>query len=217
MSAVRTETWEMVHIHDQFRREFAAIPDLVRGVPAGNTARAAIVAHHARLVTDFLHNHHVTEDKLLWPKLLERCPDELDQDLIHRMEAQHARVAELITQIHSALQQWTTTGDTTDRDQVADLFEELNGPLDEHLREEEERILPLVEDHVTPEEWAALGKEGAAHIPMDRMMLMLGSMLAHEGPYTARVYASLPLPVRVLYRLRGRRAYTRYMRTLNGD
>lgn len=144
-------------------------------------------------------------------KLLERCPDELDQDLIHRMEAQHARVAELISEIHAMLQRWSATGEAAQRDRAAELFEELNGPLDEHLREEEQRILPLVEEHITPDEWAALGKEGHAAIPMDKKLLMLGSMLAHEGPYTARFYASLPLPVRVLYRVRGRRAYDLYM------
>jgi hypothetical protein len=106
MRAARTETWEMIHVHDQFRREFAAIPDLVRGVPDGDTARATIVASHAQLVTDFLHNHHGTEDKLLWPS----CSS--------------------VATIHST--------------RTADLFDELQLPLDEHLRDEEEHILPRV-------------------------------------------------------------------------
>lgn len=114
------------------------------------------------------------------------------------------------------LQQWRATGEAAKRDRAADLFKELNVPLDEHLREEEQRILPLVEENISPDEWAALGKEGQAAIAMDKKVLMLRSMLAHEGPYTARFYASLPLPVRVLYRLRGRRAYDRYMATLSG-
>ena len=84
----------MVVVHKVFRRELALIPRLVRAVAPGDTRRAAVVAGHARLVLGGLDMHHTGEDALLWPKLLER--DAPDSELIHRMEAQHHRVEELI-------------------------------------------------------------------------------------------------------------------------
>lgn len=216
MAQTRTDTWQMNYVHDQFRREFEQLPDLLRAVPAGDVTRAKIVGGHARLVTDFLHHHHQGEDEMLWPKLLSRCPDKLDQELIHRMESQHAHVSELIEQINALLPGWIASGNAADRDRLADLYNELQTPLDEHLREEEERVLPLVSEHISQEEWEQLGKANERSIPITKAMLMIGSMLEHQGPHTARFYAQLPLPLRAAYRLGGRRSYTRYQARLRG-
>lgn len=45
-SADRPDTWEMVIVHRVFRREFTRLPVLVRGVPAGDVARADVVLAH---------------------------------------------------------------------------------------------------------------------------------------------------------------------------
>jgi Hemerythrin HHE cation binding domain len=85
-----TNVHDMVVVHRVFRREFRLLPQLVRGVAPGNTARATVVAGHARRCLTGLHLHHSGEDDLLWPKLLERAAPETA--LIERMEAQHERV-----------------------------------------------------------------------------------------------------------------------------
>ena len=68
------DTREMVVVHTAFRREIGAAPGLVRGVAAGDRARAHVVGDHVGLLLEMLHHHHVGEDDLLWPKLLERVP-----------------------------------------------------------------------------------------------------------------------------------------------
>jgi Hemerythrin HHE cation binding domain len=85
-----TDVSDMYVVHRAFRREFGLMPPLIRAVQPGDTARAAVLARHARFILTGLHSHHTGEDELLWPRLLERCLP--DQELIHRMEGQHSQV-----------------------------------------------------------------------------------------------------------------------------
>ena len=52
-----TDVHDVVVVHRAFRREFTAVPGLVRAADAGDTGRAAVVAKHARLLLDALHLH----------------------------------------------------------------------------------------------------------------------------------------------------------------
>src|SRR5690349_4204126 len=92
---------DMVVVHRAFRRELRLLPELVRAVEPGNTARATVVADHARMILTGLHLHHSSEDDLLWPKLLERCPP--DAALVHRMEEQHERVEQALDRLGPAI------------------------------------------------------------------------------------------------------------------
>ncbi|RZK86051.1 MAG: hemerythrin domain-containing protein, partial [Rhodococcus sp. (in: high G+C Gram-positive bacteria)] len=95
----RPDTREMVVVHNCFRRQFAALPALVRGVPAGDTARAGEVVTYFEELATALHHHHTSEDDLLWPKLLDRAPT--DAALVLRMEEQHERISELLSRAQS--------------------------------------------------------------------------------------------------------------------
>ena len=75
-----TDVSDMYVVHRVFRREFVLIPQLVRQVAAGDTARAAVVGEHARLILLGLDIHHTGEDALLWPELLERDPPAAELD-----------------------------------------------------------------------------------------------------------------------------------------
>ena len=44
----RRLTSDMVLVHKVFRREFGMLPTLIGGVEPGDTARAAVIAAHAR-------------------------------------------------------------------------------------------------------------------------------------------------------------------------
>jgi len=59
----RPDVHEMVVIHRVFRREFSAIPHLVRRVADGDTARAGIIGGHLSLILAGLHMHHTGEDE----------------------------------------------------------------------------------------------------------------------------------------------------------
>ena len=96
---------EMLMLHDSFRREFALMPGLVRGVAAGDRGRAQVIAAHITYVSTILHHHHHGEDVYVWPLLLERCPGDC-APLIQVMEAQHEDIATIGREIDEGLRAW---------------------------------------------------------------------------------------------------------------
>lgn len=168
------DTHDMLLIHRLIRREIGALPALFRGA-AGDVPRAKLVAAHAREMLDFLHVHHTGEDELLWPVLRPRVS--LDAELLDRMAEQHAQIAEGVKAISGGLAGWAQTADAATGDQLAARLEATHAVLLAHLKEEEERILPLVAQHFSQAEWDALGKHGFAAIPGKRRLVILGHIL----------------------------------------
>jgi hemerythrin-like domain-containing protein len=118
-AAPGVDTREMIAVHSAFRREFRLAPALVRGVAPGDVTRAEVVADHLELIGTFLHHHHDGEDRLLWPKLLERVPAELTST-VELMERQHEGVHAVIEEMTATLARWRADAGQTDRDQLAD-------------------------------------------------------------------------------------------------
>ncbi len=210
-----TDVHDMVVVHRVFRREFRLVPQLVRAVAPGDTARAAVLARHARFLLQGLHLHHTGEDELLWPKLLDRCPP--DEALVHRMESQHSQVEQHTERLHAALDRWEAEARPAVTEEVASTFEALRTALFAHLEEEEREILPLAARHVTPEEWAELGQHGIARMDKADLPILFGAVMEEATPEErADMYASVPLIVRVLFRTVFVRRYRRYVRQVRG-
>ncbi|XVU24111.1 hemerythrin domain-containing protein [Actinoplanes sp. CA-054009] len=207
MTVTKTDTWDMIVVHRVFRREFRLLPGLVRAVAPGDTARAAVLADHLSSVALGLHHHHTTEDELVWPLLLARAS--MHTDLINRMEAQHERLHEPLARIEKILPSWRSSAGMADRDELADVIAEASVALDEHLADEEREILPIIEEHLTPAEWAAVGERGREVLPKGRMALIfLGALLEEATPEEERRFmAELPVAARLMWRLGGRRTY----------
>jgi iron-sulfur cluster repair protein YtfE (RIC family) len=205
-----TDVRDMYVVHRVFRREFGLIPRLIRRVAPGDTARAAVVAGHARLILGGLDMHHTGEDDLLWPKLLERATP--SADLIHRMEAQHHRVEELIAQLGSDLPRWEAEARPAVSEELASTFDALRVALLEHLDDEERHILPLAERHITPQEWAGLGEHGMAKVKKSELPILFGAMLEEAAPDERTMMLKIvPPPVRLLVRTVFAWQYRRYI------
>ena len=215
-TAPLTDVHDMVVVHRTFRREFRLIPELVRTVRAGDTARAAVLAAHARLVLGGLHMHHTSEDELLWPKLLERAAP--DAELIHRMEEQHERVHDALEAIGPALDRWEAEARPAVTEEVAAGFDALRIALLEHLDEEERHILPLAARHVTQAEWNQLGEHGASTVKLSQLPILFGSVAEEATPEEmVEIYSKVPPPVRLLLKTVLARRYRRYInRVRNG-
>ncbi|TFV74421.1 hemerythrin domain-containing protein [Blastococcus sp. CT_GayMR19] len=206
-----TDVHDMVVVHRAFRREFRLIPELVRAVPAGDTARAAVLAGHARMVLTGLHLHHTGEDVLLWPKLLERCTP--DAALVHRMEAQHERVDAAIQKLGPALTRWEAEARPAVTEEVGAGFDELRTALLEHLDDEEREILPLAARHITQAEWNQLGEHGQKEMRMKDLPILFGAVFEEATPEErAEMLGVVPAPVRFLLRTVFARRYERYIR-----
>ncbi|MGW0810580.1 hemerythrin domain-containing protein [Nonomuraea sp. NPDC002799] len=200
--------WEMVVVHRLFRRELKLAPELIRQVAAGDTGRTATLAAYLTELLDGLHHHHEAEDKLLWPLLLERVS--LEAELIAAMERQHESVAARIEELRPLLPVWRAGAGADVRDRVADTIRRLHDDLVVHLDQEEERILPLVREHITKPEWDALSEYGRSHLAKDRMLIQLGALLEDATPWERQAFLGLlPFPARVLWSLVGKRQYRR--------
>ncbi len=214
-ASTRPDTAEMVFVHNSFRRQFGALPGLVRGVGDGDRDRAGVVVDFLDELTAALHHHHEAEDELMWPLLLEKAP--MDSALILRMEEQHERIAELYHRARGDAEAFRSAPAPDVREALADTLTDLNAALGEHLRDEEVEILPLVERVMTVQEWQALGERGRAGIPKDRLAVFLGFLLLANSPERNRDFlASLPLPARIAWPLIGRRAFRREYRRVYG-
>jgi len=209
-SATLTDVHDMVVAHRAFRREFRLVPGLVRAVRPGDTARAAVIAAHGRMIVTGLHLHHTSEDLLLWPKLLERCPP--DAELVERMETQHERVHDAIERIGPALDRWEAEARPAVSEEVASAFEALHGVLVEHLDEEEREILPLAAHHLSQREWDELGEHGVKDMRKKDLPIMFGAV-AEEATSEERaaLFAVVPLPVRLLLKTVFAWQYRRYV------
>jgi hemerythrin-like domain-containing protein len=209
----RPDTHDMYVVHRVFRRESALMPRLVRAVRPGDTARARRVAEHFRGYALGLHHHHTGEDELIWPLLLARV--DLEAELVLRMEEQHARVAAGLETVTALLPSWERTASPADGERIAVALEEHASALAEHLTDEENHLLALIEEHLTVAEYGALNERFAAETPKDKLLFFLGALLEEATPEeTADITRNLPLPAQLAWRLFGKRRYARQTREL---
>ena len=84
-----------------------------------------------------------------------------------------------------------------------------------HLLREVVEVIPVAERVVTADEWKAMGDHSAGAIPTSRLLPQLGMLLANSNPEDReRFYAELPLFIKVLWRVVGRRQYAKQFRQL---
>lgn len=206
------DTQDMVVIHRIFRRGFPMLAELARGVPERDTAWAASLGAHVDFLLNGLHHHHTAEDDHLWPRLLERTRP--DGELVARMEQQHKVVAGHVEHVRRVLPGWRADPSGAE---LPDALDELALALAQHLDEEEAEILPLIRTHITVAEWQQLGDEAFAKFTDDEKLIALGQLLDVTSPDEAALFlGELPLFVRLMWALSGRRRYRRYMEKVSG-
>jgi hemerythrin-like domain-containing protein len=212
-SAAPARTEEMAVIHRIFRRGFPMVTELVRQTPTGATARSEPIAEHLDFLLNGLHNHHSGEDENIWPRLLERAAPQAE--LITRMEKQHEVVAERTERVRTCLETWRRTA--ADGEAVATALDDFTVALVEHLDEEEAHVVPLIRAHITAEEWTRFGQETFEKFTDPEKLIATGTLEEVATPEEAAWFMSdLPLPIKLMWRLVGRRKYARYMQRVQG-
>jgi hemerythrin-like domain-containing protein len=207
---------EMLIVHDVFRREFALVPGLVRGVAAGDLDRAQIVGDHIQGATSVLHTHHVLEDDNVWPLLLDRCGESV-APLVELMEGQHHQIATLIPQVDEALSVWRDSPTVESRQALLDVLDRLIPALKDHLSTEEEHVVPLMEQHITAAEWKDLLEKESAAVDPEHLPLMLG-MLMYEGDPESieQIIAAMSADTRAVIGQLAAPAFTAHSRRVHG-
>jgi hypothetical protein len=205
-----TDVRGMIMAHDAFRWSLLPAPALVRGVATGDVRRAAVVARHVETTLAILEGHHTSEDDLLWPRLLERVPEEL-APVVHLMESQHEQVHHHLEETRSLLPRWRAGAAAADRDRLGTATDALVEVLVEHMAAEEQHLLPLAARSVSEAEWAELGERGMRKIPFGFLPTAFGIMRHVGDPaIVAADLAKAPLPIRTWLRLSADRAFRRY-------
>jgi hemerythrin-like domain-containing protein len=210
------DTSVMPTLHTFFRRELRLASGVIRGVAESDRARAEVVCDHLEYVTRALHHHHSIEDELMWPRLLDRVPEDL-ASIVHLMESQHEQVDALIQEIRSLFPTFRATADAGSRDRLAELFDTLHAHLVEHLDAEEERLLPIAARTLTQAEWDEMGEAGRTGTPRKEMALTLG-MYQYEGDprVIAGMLAEAPAPVRWVVPKLSKRAFRKHSLRVHG-
>ena len=86
-----------------------------------------------------------------------------------------------------------------------------------HLDEEEQVVVPLIDRHLTEAEWQEVGERGFQKFTPAQRWIATGQMVEVATPEeVAMMFDKLPPPVKVLWRLIGKRKYRRYITSVRG-
>jgi len=212
-TAQASDPWEMALIHRLIRRGFEQAREAV--LAPGAAARADAVGEYVGFHLDGLQAHHSTEDEFIWPALHERAS--MSGALIRRMEEQHSGLHDALDTTRRELTAWEASATTQGSAELAEALGTVADRLTEHLTEEERDVVPLIAAHITQDEWDHVGKVAFSKFTPKQRFIAMGEMLAAAGPTeAARMLAGIPAPIRVIWRLVGRRRYERLMADVRG-
>lgn len=208
-----SDPWEMALIHRLIMRGFERAKEFV--LAPGSATRAIAVADYVEFHLDGLQAHHSTEDEWIWPALHERAS--LSDALITRMEEQHAGVHDAIETTRRELQAWAATPTDAGSRSLAAALDTVVDRLTEHLTEEERDVVPLIATHITQAEWDHGGKVAFGKFTPRQRFTAMGEMLeVADSTEAARMLAGIPAPVKLIWRLAGRRRYERSIAMARG-
>jgi len=189
----------MYAAHDAFNRDLRR---LAAAAGSGRTADPAVRTGWATFKNQ-LHIHHTAEDRWLWPALRDKVtrPDEMS--VLDAMEAEHLGIDPLLSRVDTSLAATGLAG-------LAENAGALASALAAHMEHEEDHALPLVEQHLGPEGWAAFGraagKSGGLRGAAELFPWILDGAPADTS---TRLLGMLPAPARLLYRALWRPGYAR--------
>jgi hemerythrin-like domain-containing protein len=94
--------------------------------------------------------HHPKEDRFLFARLAERAPE--TRPLLDELRQEHVRGAQLVRELESALLAYEVEGARAlpAFDAAVSAYAQFHW---DHMRKEEERVLPLAEKHLTEADW----------------------------------------------------------------
>jgi hemerythrin-like domain-containing protein len=212
-SSVPIDVREMAILHQAFRRVYDEEARLVRANPAPSPGRVAFLADHIDFSLTLLHIHHEGEDELLYPKLIERAPDQapVTQDVEH----EHELIKTALDAVSAACTAWRARPAAATAEALAASLDKLNTVAQHHLDDEEQKVVPLAAVTVTQKEWDALNKHAAAEIPWAKRPIAFGMMLEPlSDADRAHMMRAVPAPLRMLTPFLLERPWKKYAATL---
>jgi iron-sulfur cluster repair protein YtfE (RIC family) len=204
---------DMAIVHRLFRQAYDEAARLVRAAPAPSPGRVTFLADHIDLVLGGLHSHHQDEDELLYPKLIERAPEQAP--MTEQVEHEHQIIATALDAASAACTAWRQRPSAETGEALAAALEHLNEVVQPHLDDEEQKVVPLAAVTLTQQEWDAMGKRGMSSIPRNKRAIAAGMMLEPlDAADRAYMMKHVPAPLRMLFPLLIERPWKKYASTL---
>ena len=176
--SVHPDLTGMAAVHEIYRASLRSAPAYIQSAEGDDRRRALIVNFYANVLAS-LENHHVGEDELYFPLLIERAPEHAG--VVNQGFAEHQQVRESMAAARVALAAWESTGDAEGPELVR-ILGALDDPLSLHCEREEATIVPLLTEHLSEEEMAALPAHGRANFSGDKYWLIVGLRLEYSSP-----------------------------------
>ena len=200
---------DMAIVHTTFRTAYEECARLVRAAPAPSPGRVTFLADHIDFSIAVLHIHHEGEDELLYPKLIERAPEQAA--MTEKVEQEHLAIQSALEATSAACAAWRQQPSAQTGEALAVALDNLNSVTQPHLDDEEQNVVPLAATTLTQKEWDALGKFGVARIPRSKRGIAFAMLLESlDDDDRAYMMRSLPAPARMLYPLLIERPWRKY-------
>lgn len=208
---------EMAILHNAFLWGYEHVPRLIGEVAPGDAERRKLVGGWQLALDNSLHAHHHGEDTHMWDRLEQRAP----ACALHvgMMREHHRQVAEAIDPLPEKVSAWIDSGDPELQAQIVDGYGAVLAILMVHLRREVVEMVPIMSKVITEKEWKAEASAAMKEIPSNKLMPLLGMLLANSEPKEREVfYRAMPGPVKLLWGLVGRSQYRKtYAALFPGD
>jgi len=204
---------DMAIVHRTFRNAYEESARLVRAAPAPSPGRVTFLADHIDFTIAMLHDHHEGEDELLYPKLIERVPEQAA--MTGQVDHEHQLIKTALDATSAVCATWRQRPSAETGEALAASLGHLNAVVQPHLDDEEQKVVPLAAVTLTQQEWDALGKHGVAQIPRNKRGIAFGMILEPlDEADRAYMKGILPAVVRMLYPLLIERPWQKYASTL---
>lgn len=204
---------DLVLAHLSFRRLYQLTPEAVRHANPSDRKRVDSIATNVTRVNDALHHHHRFEDENFWDLLEGRKPACTLH--VEKMKLDHAAVARLLDDSPTLIDAWRMRPGPATAEPLAAKLDEISRVLGDHLTAEEAQIIPVIEEVVTSDEWQDMTKEVGKGYHRSQIFMFYGLTLEVLTPEErSELEKEVPLPIKVMYALIGRRQYERIMHDL---
>jgi hemerythrin-like domain-containing protein len=204
---------DMAIVHRTFRTAYDEAARLVRAAPVPSPERVTFLADHVDFSINMLNIHHDGEDELLYPKLIERVPDQAG--MTEEVGHEHELVKTALDDASGACAGWREQPSAERGEALAESLDQLNLVSQHHLDDEEQKVVPLAAVTLSQQEWDALGKHSVARIPRNKRPIAFGMVLDPLNE-TDREFMLrfLPRPVRMARGILIERPWKRYVTSL---
>ncbi|MFP5372682.1 MAG: hemerythrin domain-containing protein [Actinomycetes bacterium] len=207
-------------VHRLVRRELRLLADLAAWAPDDEAGRTATLTRHADLVGRVLLHHHAVERDAVWPALLRTVPQPPQDEVRSALDewtAGCARIDRMVRDVATAARQWAVAASPAARHAFAAACRALADAVDAQTDAEERTLLPPLEAHLQPADWAAIARSARCRLTAREQLLVLGLALEDsDAEDRARLLDGLSPVTRSAWRRSGERRYRAAVVRLRG-